>query len=131
MIAAHIDLYVNDFSLDLGDEGVRAVETLLARAEARGLIPPSELPLFVDLKTRARETRNAKPTQSVAKRRRFKEATSAVETFPAASALVAFLAGCRLLVLDRCFALPTQVHGLDENRFDGFVQPVDDPLLDR
>ena len=44
---AHIALYVNDFSLDLGDEGIRAVNTLLARAEARGLIPPCDLPLFV------------------------------------------------------------------------------------
>lgn len=44
--AAHIHLYVNDFSLDLGAEGVRAVETLLARAESRGLIPACDLPLF-------------------------------------------------------------------------------------
>ncbi len=42
----HIELYVNDFSRDLGAEGVQAVETLLARAEARGLIPPCDLPLF-------------------------------------------------------------------------------------
>jgi 1,4-dihydroxy-6-naphthoate synthase len=47
VIDAHIALYVNDFSLDLGDEGLRAVETLLARAEARGLIPPCDLPLCV------------------------------------------------------------------------------------
>ena len=47
VIDAHIALYVNDFSLDLGDEGLRAVETLLARAEARGLIPPCTLPLIV------------------------------------------------------------------------------------
>lgn len=46
--AAHIDLYVNDFSLDLGEEGVRAVQALLARAEVRGLIPKCEEPLFVD-----------------------------------------------------------------------------------
>jgi len=47
VIDAHIALYVNDFSLDLGDEGIRAVETLLARAEARGLIPACDLPLLV------------------------------------------------------------------------------------
>ena len=47
MIDAHIALYVNDFSLDLGDEGSRAVETLLSRAEARGLIPACNLPLIV------------------------------------------------------------------------------------
>ncbi|TLM67712.1 MAG: 1,4-dihydroxy-6-naphthoate synthase [Deltaproteobacteria bacterium] len=44
---AHIRLYVNDFSCDLGDEGTHAVETLLARAEARGLIPPCNLPLMI------------------------------------------------------------------------------------
>jgi 1,4-dihydroxy-6-naphthoate synthase len=44
--AAHIDLYVNDFSLDLGEEGRLAVETLLARAAAHGLIPPCDLPLL-------------------------------------------------------------------------------------
>jgi 1,4-dihydroxy-6-naphthoate synthase len=47
VIDAHINLYVNDFSLDLGKEGVTAVETLLARAEARGLIPKSGKPLFL------------------------------------------------------------------------------------
>lgn len=47
VIDAHIDLYVNDFSLDLGEEGIRAVETLLARAEERGLIPKSRAPLFL------------------------------------------------------------------------------------
>ena len=46
--AAHIDLYVNEFSRDLGDEGVHAVTTLLARAEARGLIPKCDLPLFIE-----------------------------------------------------------------------------------
>lgn len=44
--AAHIGLYVNDFSLDLGDEGERAVTTLLGRAEAAGLVPRSECDLF-------------------------------------------------------------------------------------
>jgi len=42
----HIGLYVNDFSLDLGDEGIRAVEVLLGRAEKRGLIPPCSEPLL-------------------------------------------------------------------------------------
>ena len=46
VIDAHINLYVNDFSLDLGTEGITAIETLLARAEARGLIPKSDKPLF-------------------------------------------------------------------------------------
>lgn len=47
VIDAHINLYVNDFSLDLGEEGITAIETLLARAEARGLIPKSRAPLFL------------------------------------------------------------------------------------
>ncbi len=46
VIRSHIALYVNDFSLDLGAEGIRAIETLFARAEERGIIPPCELPLF-------------------------------------------------------------------------------------
>lgn len=48
VIDAHIGLYVNDFSLDLGDEGVAAVEDLFKRAEVRGLIPRTSAPLFVD-----------------------------------------------------------------------------------
>jgi len=47
VIDAHIDLYVNNFSLDLDEEGGAAVETLMARAEARGLIPKSVEPLFL------------------------------------------------------------------------------------
>lgn len=47
VIDAHIGLYVNDYSLDLGTEGIAAVETLLARAEAHGLIPASQQPLFL------------------------------------------------------------------------------------
>ncbi|KAF0219756.1 MAG: hypothetical protein FD174_1769 [Geobacteraceae bacterium] len=45
--AAHIDLYVNRFSLDLGTEGKAAVNTLLARAEEAGLIPRSSKDLFL------------------------------------------------------------------------------------
>lgn len=47
VITSHIGLYVNDFSIDLGDEGVAAVEALMERAEKSGLIPTSEYPLFV------------------------------------------------------------------------------------
>jgi 1,4-dihydroxy-6-naphthoate synthase len=42
----HIGLYVNQFSLELGDEGRRAVEELLARSAAAGLSPPWAGPLF-------------------------------------------------------------------------------------
>lgn len=44
--AAHIGLYVNDFSADLGEEGIRAITCLLQRAEGAGLIPASGTPLF-------------------------------------------------------------------------------------
>lgn len=48
VIRNHIELYVNDFSLDLGDEGIQAVNSLLNRAEERGIIPPCDLPLFIE-----------------------------------------------------------------------------------
>ncbi len=48
VVESHIGLYVNNFSVDLGDEGVRAVETLFARAEARGIIPVCDKPLFIE-----------------------------------------------------------------------------------
>ncbi len=44
----HIDLYVNDFSLDLGQEGITAVRKLFAEAEARGVFPGSALPLMAE-----------------------------------------------------------------------------------
>jgi len=44
----HIDLYVNDFSLDLGQEGITAVQRLFAEAEARGILPPSNKPLLAE-----------------------------------------------------------------------------------
>ena len=43
----HIDLYVNEYSIDLGAEGRRAVELLFERAAASGLIPPVTAPLFL------------------------------------------------------------------------------------
>lgn len=39
--AAHIGLYVNDFSLSLGEEGGAAVQELLRRGREAGLFPPS------------------------------------------------------------------------------------------
>jgi 1,4-dihydroxy-6-naphthoate synthase len=35
----HIDLYVNQFTRDLGDEGYAAAEALLTRAHKAGLTP--------------------------------------------------------------------------------------------
>ncbi|MGP4113929.1 1,4-dihydroxy-6-naphthoate synthase [Streptomyces sp. 4N509B] len=37
---AHIGLYVNDFTADLGTDGYAAVRDLLERAAAQGLVPP-------------------------------------------------------------------------------------------
>jgi 1,4-dihydroxy-6-naphthoate synthase len=45
--AAHIKLYVNSFSLDLGSEGEAAITTLLSRAEAAGLVPRSPEGIFI------------------------------------------------------------------------------------
>jgi 1,4-dihydroxy-6-naphthoate synthase len=41
----HIDLYVNDFTRSLGEAGYAAVEALLTRAVAAGLVPPLRGPL--------------------------------------------------------------------------------------
>ena len=45
--AAHIGLYVNDFSQQLGDEGEQAISELLRRAEIAGIIPASQTSLFI------------------------------------------------------------------------------------
>ena len=42
----HIDLYVNDFSVDLGVDGRHAVELLFERATAAGVIPRGPVPCF-------------------------------------------------------------------------------------
>lgn len=44
--AAHIKLYVNDFSVELGDEGEQAIDCLLKRAENSGIIPRSTANIF-------------------------------------------------------------------------------------
>jgi 1,4-dihydroxy-6-naphthoate synthase len=44
---SHIDLYVNEYSVDLGVEGKRAVELLFERATATGIIPDVTQSLFV------------------------------------------------------------------------------------
>ena len=45
--AAHIGLYVNDFSVELGREGEQAIYCLLNRAENSGIIPRSSVSLFM------------------------------------------------------------------------------------
>jgi 1,4-dihydroxy-6-naphthoate synthase len=47
VINRHIDLYVNDFSIDIGDDGEKAITELLSRAEDAGIIPESDRPVFV------------------------------------------------------------------------------------
>jgi 1,4-dihydroxy-6-naphthoate synthase len=45
----HIDLYVNDYSVDLGREGRRAVEVLFDRAVRAGVIPSVRPDLFMSV----------------------------------------------------------------------------------
>jgi 5,8-dihydroxy-2-naphthoate synthase len=47
----HIDLYVNEYSIDLGVEGRRAVEILFERAQASGIIPALQDVLFLEQQT--------------------------------------------------------------------------------
>lgn len=48
VMRAHIDLYVNDFSRDVGEEGERAARELHRRAIRAGVVGGSDLPLFVE-----------------------------------------------------------------------------------
>ncbi len=47
VMQAHIDLYVNEFSEDVGEVGERAVTELYRRAVEVGAVQPSSLPLFL------------------------------------------------------------------------------------
>ena len=49
VIDEHIKLYVNDYSIDIGDDGIRAVRKLLDMAEERGIIKKSANPLGINL----------------------------------------------------------------------------------
>ena len=44
----HIDLYVNDYSVDLGAEGRRAVHVLFDRAQRAGIVPAVQSDLFLN-----------------------------------------------------------------------------------
>lgn len=46
VVQAHIDLYVNSFTAELGDDGYAAVEALLGRAAKEGLVPAFDLSLL-------------------------------------------------------------------------------------
>ena len=47
VMAQHIALYVNDYSIDLGEEGRRAIEVLFDRAVAAGVFARVSQPLFL------------------------------------------------------------------------------------
>ena len=47
VMCKHIDLYVNDYSVDLGADGRRAVEVLFERARVSGVIPDMKEGLFL------------------------------------------------------------------------------------
>jgi len=46
VINQHINLYVNDYSIDIGEDGVKAVEKLFEMAEEKGIIKKSSKPMF-------------------------------------------------------------------------------------
>ena len=46
VIEAHINLYVNDYSMDIGDEGINAVKKLFDMAGEKGIIKKSLVSLF-------------------------------------------------------------------------------------
>lgn len=48
VIAAHINLYVNELSLDVAEQGEAAVRELHRRAVVAGVVPACSLPLFID-----------------------------------------------------------------------------------
>ena len=47
VIRRHIDLYVNDFTIEIGEQGKEAVEALFEMARNRGILPESKLSVFV------------------------------------------------------------------------------------
>lgn len=48
VMQAHIELYVNEYTLDYGADGEAAIEDLMRRAVGVGVVPQSEAGLFVD-----------------------------------------------------------------------------------
>lgn len=47
VIDSHIELYVNKYSIDIGEEGENAVDTLFNKAEEKGLVHELIKPIFV------------------------------------------------------------------------------------
>ena len=48
VVSRHIDLYVNQYSIDLGVDGRDAIEALLERGKVAGCIPPLKKSLFLN-----------------------------------------------------------------------------------
>ena len=46
VIRRHIDLYVNDFTIEIGEQGKEAIEALFEMARSRGILPESKMPVF-------------------------------------------------------------------------------------
>jgi len=46
VVRQHIELYVNDFTLELGEEGEAAVTALFVKARSKGFFPAQNAPLF-------------------------------------------------------------------------------------
>ena len=44
----HIELYVNKYSIDLGEEGRKAIDILFNMAQDKGIIPPIQKNIFLD-----------------------------------------------------------------------------------
>jgi len=44
----HIDLYVNDYSIDLGSEGRKAIDVMFKMAEEKGIITPIKKDIFLN-----------------------------------------------------------------------------------
>lgn len=47
VIRRHIDLYVNEFTVEIGEQGKEAIEALFEMARDRGMLPESKMPVFV------------------------------------------------------------------------------------
>ena len=46
VIRRHIDLYVNEFTVEIGEQGKEAIEALFEMARSRGILPESKRPVF-------------------------------------------------------------------------------------
>ncbi len=46
VIRRHVDLYVNEFTVEIGEQGKEAIEALFEMARNRGILPESKSPIF-------------------------------------------------------------------------------------